>query len=171
MTAPREQVAENFEDDVSADIIEQAYSTDSMKKFHGKSSTATATAARRRKKKATSREEADTTADAYDSDDAVRLDETQDDIDDDEDEDILEEIYATDSMKRLKKKTRGTSRTGDSSASSPRTRRAARTTGLNPINEDKSARDLVEGLRSFRIGKERIKDGSAKQNTYTSKVA
>ena len=165
MTCPNEQ---NYQDDVSAvsaDIIEQAYSTDSMKKFQGKSTTSKHTASRRGKKK--KKKSSAETDDGYDSDDAVRSSEVNDDdIEGNEEDDILEEIYATDSLKRLQKKT--SSATAPSSRGRTRQKRAA---GLNSIHEDASARNLVEGLRSFRLDNDRLRDSKGKQKNYTSKVA
>eukprot|EP00562_Extubocellulus_spinifer_P005863 CAMPEP_0178523134 /NCGR_PEP_ID=MMETSP0696-20121128/28921_1 /TAXON_ID=265572 /ORGANISM="Extubocellulus spinifer, Strain CCMP396" /LENGTH=167 /DNA_ID=CAMNT_0020154329 /DNA_START=136 /DNA_END=639 /DNA_ORIENTATION=- len=167
MTCPNEKNYEDDVSDVSADIIEQAYSTDSMKKFHGKSTTTGSkhTTSRRGKKK--KKESSAETDDGHDSDDAVRSSEVNGDgIEGNEEDDILEEVYATDSLKRLQKKS------SSATAPSPRGRtRQKRAEGLNSIREDRSAQNLVEGLRSFRLDNERLREGKAKQKSYTSKVA
>ena len=149
MTGPAKEP--NFEDDVSAGIIEQAYATDSMKKFSGSGMSGRRTNSSRRgkKKKPTAAENDD---EGHDSDEAVRDDNGQ------QDDDILEEVYATDSLKKLQKKPTSTTSSGQRGG----TRRQKRADGLNAISEDKSAKDLVEGLRSFRLDKERLRDEQAR---------
>ena len=177
MTAPSERV--NMADDANrssrssrssrsatstttADILEEAFSTDSMKKFNGHGSSATIGARRGRKKSSENREEGD----------------------DDEDlnNEIMDEIYATDSMKRFKKKNSmespGSTSSGSTEESTGRHRRTGRRChegDLTSIKEDKSAHNLVEGLRSFRLEKERLTRGSSggnkQQMVFTPKMA
>ena len=178
MTAPSERV--NMADDAnrssrssksstsvtsttSADILEEAFSTDSMKKFNGHGSSATIGARRGRKKPSENREEGD----------------VDEDLNNDE---IMGEIYATDSMKRFKKKNSAESPDSTPSESTEESTGRHRRTGrrrhegdLTSIREDKSAHNLVEGLRSFRLEKERLargsSDGNKQQKVFTSEMA
>lgn len=177
MTAPSERV--NMADDAnrssrssrssrsatsttSAEILEEAFSTDSMKKFNGNGSSATIGARRGRKNSSENREEGD----------------DDEDLNNDE---IMDEIYATDSMKRFKKKNSTESpdstSSGATEGSTGRHRRNGRRHkgDLTLIREDKSAHNLVEGLRSFRLEKERLTRGSSgsnkQQKVFTSKMA
>ena len=177
MTAPSERV--NMADDAnrssrssrssrsatsttSAEILEEAFSTDSMKKFNGHGSSATIGARRGRKKSSENKEE-----------------EGDDDLDNEE---IMDEIYATDSMKHIKKKKPTESpdstsfeSTEESTGRHRRTGRRRHEGDLTSIREDKSAHNLVEGLRSFRLEKERLTRGSSggnnQQKIFTSKMA
>ena len=124
----------------SSELLEEVYSTDSMKKFNGHGSSATIGARRGRKKSSENREEGG----------------------DDEDlnnDDNMDEIYATDSMKRFEKipteppNSTSSESTKESTGRQRRTGRRRHEGGLTSIKEDKSARNLVEGLRSFRLEK------------------
>ena len=178
MTAPSERV--NMADDAnrssrssrssrsatsttSADILEEAFSTDSMKKFNGNGSSATIGARRGKKKSSENREEGD-------DDEGLNNDE------------IIDEIYATDSLKRFQKKNSTESPDSASSESTEESTGRHRRTGrrrhegdLTSIREDKSAHNLVKGLRSFRLENERLTRGSSggnkTQKVFTPKVA
>ena len=146
MTAPNANVQKDFEDE--NDIIAQAYATDSMKKYQGKTGSSNHHSARRKKKNGNTNTPSN-----------EKVEDNNDD--DEEDEEILDEIYSTDSLKRLKKKV-------VTSPSVPEG--SSRSRGkLDAIDEKTSVRNLVEGLRSFRL--EREQQDQLRQKKFTSKQA